>query len=65
MWQTKYASAVPRNLGLGLNFWMCSEGYLPWVSVVCGVHKFKPNGHIVHIMANRFELYNILYARFP
>ena len=27
MWQTKYASAVPKNLGLGLNFWPCSEGY--------------------------------------
>ena len=27
MWQTKYASAVPKNLGLGLNFWPCREGY--------------------------------------
>ena len=27
MWQTKYASAVPKNLGLGLNFRPCSEGY--------------------------------------
>ena len=26
-WQTKYASAVPENLGLGLNFWPCSEGF--------------------------------------
>ena len=25
MWQTKYASAVPKNLGLGLNFRPCSE----------------------------------------
>ena len=25
--QTKYASAVPKNLGLGLNFCLCSEGY--------------------------------------
>ena len=24
MWQTKYAAAVPKNLGLGLNFWPCS-----------------------------------------
>jgi hypothetical protein len=24
----KYAAAVPKNLGLGLNFWPCSEGYL-------------------------------------
>ena len=32
MWQTKYASAVPKNLGL--NFWPCSEGFFfslrPW-----------------------------------
>ena len=27
MWQTKYASAVPKNLGLRLNFRPCSEGY--------------------------------------
>ena len=27
MWQTKYASAVHKNLGLGLNFRPCSEGY--------------------------------------
>ena len=26
MWQTKYASAVPKNLGLGFDFWPCSEG---------------------------------------
>ena len=34
MWQTKYASAVPKNLGLGLNFRSCSEDYFlsghPW-----------------------------------
>ena len=24
--QTKYASAVPKNLGLGFDFWPCSEG---------------------------------------
>ena len=29
MWQTKYASAVPINLGLGFDFWPCSEGDLP------------------------------------
>ena len=34
MWQTKYASAAPKNLGLGLNFWLCSEG---WASVVRGL----------------------------
>ena len=27
MWQTKYASAAPKNLGVGVNFWPCSEGY--------------------------------------
>ena len=27
MWQTKYASTVTKNLGLGLNFRTCSEGY--------------------------------------
>ena len=26
MWQTKYASAVPKNLGLGFDFRSCSEG---------------------------------------
>ena len=25
--QTKYASAVPKNLGVGVNFRPCSEGY--------------------------------------
>ena len=27
MWQTKYALAVPKYLGLGLNFQPCSEDY--------------------------------------
>ena len=27
MWQTKYAAAIPKNLGLGLNFRPCSEGF--------------------------------------
>ena len=26
MWQTKYASAVPKNLGVGVDFRSCSEG---------------------------------------
>ena len=26
MWQTKYASAVPKNLRVGVNFWLCSAG---------------------------------------
>ena len=25
MWQTKYASAVPKNLWVGVDFWPCSE----------------------------------------
>ena len=28
MWQTKYAAVIPKNMGLGLNFRLCSEGYL-------------------------------------
>ena len=27
MWQTKYASSITENLGVGLNFRPCSEGY--------------------------------------
>ena len=27
MWQAKYALAVPKNLGVGVNFRPCSEGY--------------------------------------
>ena len=27
MWQTKYAAAIPINLGVGVNFWPSSEGY--------------------------------------
>ena len=27
MWQTKYASAVPKNLVVGVNFRPCSEDY--------------------------------------
>ena len=26
IWQTKYASAVPKNLGVGVDFWPCSGG---------------------------------------
>ena len=26
MWQTKYASAVPMNLGLGFDFRLCNKG---------------------------------------
>ena len=35
MWQTKYASAVPKNLGVGVNFRPFSESYFlsvsPWL----------------------------------
>ena len=27
MWQTKYALAIPKNLGVGVNFRPCSKGY--------------------------------------
>jgi hypothetical protein len=41
MSQTKYALAVSKNLGVGVNFWPCSEDYLlserPW-SVVAVDH---------------------------
>ena len=33
MWQTKYVSAVPKNLGLGLNFRPCSA---QWLTTVIG-----------------------------
>ena len=26
MWQTKYALAIPKNLGVGVDFQPCSEG---------------------------------------
>ena len=34
MWQTKYASAVPKNLGVGVDFRPCSEDDFlrsPWL----------------------------------
>ena len=43
MWQTKYASAVPKNLGVGVNFWPCSEGYF-WASVVRGIKCSTSDG---------------------
>ena len=44
MWQTKYASAVPKNLGVGVSFGPCSEDYfLSWrpqsVSILIGQPK--------------------------
>ena len=31
MWQTKYSSAVPKNLGVGVDLQLCSEGdFLTW-----------------------------------
>ena len=35
MWQTKYASAVPKNLGVGVNFQPCSLGYSLGVHSPC------------------------------
>ena len=38
--QTTYALAVPKNLGVGIDFWLCSEGNFlsglrsPWLAVV-------------------------------
>ena len=44
MWQTKYAAAIPKNLGVGVNFRPCSEGYYlsgrPQ-SVILTIHKDK------------------------
>ena len=38
MWQTKYALAVPKNLGVGVDFRLFSEGdFLLQASVVCGL----------------------------
>ena len=36
MWQTKYALAVPKNLGVGVDLGPCSEGYCLSASVVRG-----------------------------
>ena len=40
MWQTKYDLAITKNLGVGVNFWLCSEDYFlyesihgPWIKV--------------------------------
>ena len=40
MWQTKYAWAVPKKLGLGFDFWPYSEGtWFPhWAYVVRGAY---------------------------
>ena len=37
MWQTKYASAVPKNLGVGVNFRPCSDSQI-YVHG-CGIEK--------------------------
>ena len=40
MWQTKYASAVPKNLGVGVDFRPCSEGdFLTAVRKLLGVRS--------------------------
>jgi hypothetical protein len=38
MWQAKYASAVPINLGLGFDFWLCSEGEKSATSKMISAH---------------------------
>ena len=48
MWQTKYASAVPKNLGLGLNLWPCSEGYFLFG------HPYSVQGLNAHFFAHIF-----------
>ena len=47
MWHTKYASAAPINLGLGFDFWPCSEGkFHHWASVVRGqAPEREPSGY--------------------
>ena len=46
MWQTKYAAAVPKNLGLGLDFRPCSEDGLRTPSgekAITALHGWKLN----------------------
>ena len=41
MWQTKYASAVPKLLGVGVDFRPCSEGnFLTGRPKSVGVNKY-------------------------
>ena len=35
MWQTYFTLAVPKNLGVGVNFWLCSKDYFPYVKWHC------------------------------
>ena len=61
MWQTKYASAVPKDLGLGFDFRPCSEGNFlngrPQ-SVVCS-RSYAPR----YLNSNPNSFYLILPAR--
>ena len=45
MWQTKYASAIPKNLGVGVDFRSCSEGNFltgrPYSGRPYSVHAIK------------------------
>ena len=52
MWQTKYASAVLKNLGVGVNFRPCSEG---WASVVRGMQEEK---HLSVYLGSLVQLFN-------
>jgi hypothetical protein len=55
MWQTKYASAVPNNLGLGLNFWPCSEGYF-LSSVTKNCSDLSLFEQIVPVISKNFQI---------
>ena len=48
MWQTKYASAVPKNLGLGLNFrpYRGSSAYVVFETLEKQLCKQKTGGVI-------------------
>ena len=54
MWQTKNASAVPKNLRVGVNFQPCSEGgwlFPLWASVVREFYNEK----LKYIKVNAFS----------
>ena len=48
MWQTKYALAVAKNLGLGLDFRPCSEGNIPHRAFIVRLkYHTQPEAHIM------------------
>ena len=54
MWQTKSASAVPKNLGLGLDFRLCSEGDF---FTGCPYSVYIPKFHQGNSNCNRYFFY--------